>query len=178
MPLIYITGVSGSGKSAVADELKKRGYEAIDADNEGYNFWHDNETNVIVPIPDEKIVHTPEWFAKYEWKSSIEKVTKLAEQAKDKTIFFCSTAGHEKELWELYSKVICLVIDVNTLRQRIATRSSNHFGKKPHELEAILKWHSGDETNYRKYGAVIVDATQPLDKVVDDILKIADSCLP
>ncbi len=173
MALIYITGISGSGKSTIAQELKKRRYEAIDADNDGYNQWHNNETNEIVPSPGDKIVHTPEWLATHGWVTSIEKVTKLAERAKNKTIFFCSTAGHEKELWALYSRVICLVIDENTLKHRVATRDSNTFGKKKHELDAILKWLPGKEENYRKFGATIVDATQPLNKVVDEIIKLA-----
>lgn len=175
MPLIYITGVSGSGKSAVAEELKKRGYEAIDADNEGYNQWHNNETNEIVPSPGDAIVRSLEWFTKFDWVTSIEKVTKLAKRAQYKTIFFCSTAGHEKELWKLYDKVVCLEVDENTLRQRIATRTSNNFGKEPHELEEILKWHKTSSADYRKLGATIVDANHPLDQVVDDILKIANT---
>ncbi len=176
MALIYITGISGSGKSAVAGELKKRGYEAIDADNEGYNSWYNNETKELVPSPGDKIVHTPEWFDNFGWVTSIEMVTKLAKRALNKTIFFCSTAGHEKELWKLYSKVICLTIDEKTLMQRVAGRDSNSFGKEPHELEAILKWHKTSPDNYRKFGATIVDANKPLNQVVDEILKIA--CLP
>ena len=41
MSLIYITGISGSGKSTVLRELAKQGYEAHGVDEEGYADWID-----------------------------------------------------------------------------------------------------------------------------------------
>ena len=38
MTLIYITGVAGVGKTTVLNELKRRGYEAYDAD-ENLSSW-------------------------------------------------------------------------------------------------------------------------------------------
>jgi dephospho-CoA kinase len=35
MPLIYITGPTGSGKSTICSELKAEGYETYDIDSEG-----------------------------------------------------------------------------------------------------------------------------------------------
>jgi hypothetical protein len=39
VPLVYVTGISGAGKSAVCHELKRRGYEAHDTDEENNAVW-------------------------------------------------------------------------------------------------------------------------------------------
>ena len=69
--------------------------------------------------------------------------------------------------------VIYLAIDEQTLRDRLASRTSNDFGKAPTELEAILSWHKVGETDYLRLGAAIIDATLPLHDVVDKVLEVA-----
>jgi dephospho-CoA kinase len=39
MSLIYVTGNSGAGKSVVAHELQRRGYEAHEVDRDGNAVW-------------------------------------------------------------------------------------------------------------------------------------------
>src|SRR5437899_9781387 len=63
MPLIYITGVSGSGKSAVRVELVKRGYKAFDTDEDRIAAFYNNETGGIVDKPKNAQDRSPEWYA-------------------------------------------------------------------------------------------------------------------
>lgn len=170
MPLIYITGVSGSGKTAVSDELNKRGYESRDADREGYNYWHDKKSHKVMKNLGKFNVHTPKFYQKYEWLMILPKVEDLAKRAQNRTIFLCGVCANERGMYHLFSKVIELIIDENMLRHRIANRTTNKFGQAPHELELILGWHK----TIIPY-SLTVDVTQPLDKVVDEILKIATS---
>jgi hypothetical protein len=83
--------------------------------------------------------------------------------------------GERNQVWHLFSKTIYLTIDEATLRERLATRTSNDFGKSDHELAAVLKWHKVGPEQYRTFGATIIDATQPLADVVDDVLTTAMS---
>ena len=76
------------------------------------------------------------------------------------------------------STVIYLAIDEPTLRLRLDTRTSNDFGKSPHELAAIFGWHKVGVDQYRSFGADIVDATRPLSDVVDDVIDIATADAP
>jgi hypothetical protein len=39
MPLCYVTGLSGTGKSAARAELRARGYRALGVDEDGYGDW-------------------------------------------------------------------------------------------------------------------------------------------
>jgi broad-specificity NMP kinase len=82
MPLIYITGISGSGKSSISNKLKERGYEAYDADREGFNGWVNNKTGQTITRDDSLEYATPEWYEKYSWKTSRAKVEELAKRAK------------------------------------------------------------------------------------------------
>jgi thymidylate kinase len=63
-----------------------------------------------------------------------------------------------------------LVIDKDTLVERLATRTTNDYGKQPHEVDEIKGWHKNYEKQYQAFGATIVDATQPVEKVTDQIL--------
>lgn len=175
MPLIYITGISGTGKTAVAAALKARGYEAYDADGEGFNSWYDRKTNKKVKVPKGADPHTREWQEKNIWNMSREKVEELAAKAKNKTIFFCGVTANEREMWDLFSKVICLTADEKTLRHRLATRTSNDYGKAPHELAEIIEWHQPHQETHRKSNSILIDSTKPLNEIVEEILKLTSS---
>jgi hypothetical protein len=107
----------------------------------------------------------------HEWMLSAERIGVLSHEAarSGTPMFLCGTASGDGGVWHLFGKVLALVIDVPTLKQRVAARTDK-FGKAPEELAAILGWHAGYEVIYRGFGAVIIDAARPLDQVVDEIL--------
>lgn len=83
----------------------------------------------------------------------------------------------ELDVWDLFTAVVCLVLDDATLRRRLAARS-DHFGKASDELANTLEWNRTNGANYRRFGASIVDASQPLDAVVEDVLRVAAGHAP
>ena len=83
------------------------------------------------------------------------------------------TVENEDEVWSLLDLVVCLVIDDETLRRRLSTRTTNQFGKHPDELQAGVGWNRNAEARYRGFGARIVDATQRLELVISELLLIA-----
>src|SRR5688572_3851692 len=140
MPLIYITGPSGAGKSTVRNELTARGYEAHDTDEDGLSAWYDNQT--LEPVEFLKAPDRPaDWFEKHDFRLSAERVKELADRAKNKLIFLCGIPANDKEFRDYYDKVICLVIDKETMQQRVTERTTNNFGKSPDELAQMLYWH-------------------------------------
>ncbi len=171
MSLIYITGNSGAGKSSVRKELQQRGYEAHDTDEGGITSWRHKVTDVAVNRPNDTKDRTKEWYEEHDWKMSRQKVEELATKAKDKTVYLCGSTSNAGEMLDLFGKIVFLEIDKDTLRNRLLNRADNDFGKAPDELNNILGWHKSFEDEYRRYGAIIVDAARPLSVVVDDIVE-------
>lgn len=172
MSLFYVTGLSGTGKSAVLGELQARGYQARGVDEDGYADWINRVTGTPGDFPhDDPDLDFHAWYRAHEWMLSAERIGVLSHEAarSGKPMFLCGTASGDDGAWHLFDKVLALVIDVPTLKQRIAART-NKFGKAPEELAAILGWHASYEATYRGFGAVIIDAARLLDQVVDEIL--------
>jgi adenylate kinase family enzyme len=171
MSMIYVTGISGSGKSSVCKELARRGYEAYDTD-EGLSAWYENATGLAVARPLGAIGRTTNWYAEHSWRFVRERIEAIAARTAGKTAFICGSAANEIEVWDLFAIVIYLHIDEGTLRHRLATRSGNGFGAEQHELNAILGWYKAGtlRADYQRYGAVIIDATQSLETVVDAVV--------
>ncbi len=170
MPLIYITGIAGSGKSSVRKELLRRGYEAHGTDEDGIAAFYYNETGEIVDSPVDAPPRTREWHEHHTWKISRQAVEALAERAKHKGIFLCGTASDDSVVWNLFSQVFALTLNEATLKHRLAFRTNNSFGKAAHELESMLEWQKNATDDYEKFGVIIIDATQSLATVVDEIL--------
>jgi dephospho-CoA kinase len=167
--LVWITGVSGTGKSTVRVELARRGYERFDADEGGIAVWRARTAGEEVYDPGGGN-HPDSWLEDHCWMISRARVEQLARMARDKPVFLCGSVENEDEVWELFDFVICLVLDESTLRERLATRTTNEFGKARVELDAILGWNRTMESTYREFGAFVVNANQPLNDVVDQIL--------
>lgn len=103
------------------------------------------------------------------------RVSRLAEEARGGLIFLCGSVQNEVEAWKYFDKAILLSVDEETIRHRIGARTENDFGKSDYELDLILGWNRDIERAYEGYGAAIIDARQPLDDVVDDILELANA---
>jgi len=173
--LIYVTGVAGSGKSAVCKELVARGYEAYDTDKDGFTGWIDKQTGEEVYSPREEWgKRTAEWYARHDWRTSILRATELAKKAQTTNIFLCGSGHNKRDIMKVCDLNISLNVDEEKLKERIATRK-NLFGKQPHELEQILEQLKTVPEQDKAAGAVIVNTSRPLGEVVDDILRIADT---
>jgi dephospho-CoA kinase len=171
--LVYVTGISGAGKSAVCGELRRRGFEAHDTDQDENAVWVNRTTGQVTAVAGADERSRPGWLEDQEWRVVPSKVQALAERADGRLVFLCGSTANEDEVWHLFSRVIYLAIDEQTLRDRLESRTSNDFGKAPKELEAILSWHQVGEADYLRFGAVVVNATLPLHEVVDKILEAA-----
>ncbi|MEV7042975.1 AAA family ATPase [Amycolatopsis sp. NPDC051061] len=169
MPLVWVTGNAGVGKSAVCALLKSRRKFAVDADWDGFNHWVDRTTGQAVVDPPDPV--PAGWLDRYGWQTSRTKVEALAAKASDKVVFFCGSAENDAEVRDLFDLAVCLVVDDGTLRDRLLSRTSNSFGKHPEELAAALDANEGAEAAYRRLGATtVVDGRRPLSEVADAIL--------
>ncbi|MGB4767750.1 MAG: AAA family ATPase [Candidatus Saccharimonas sp.] len=174
MSLIYITGVAGSGKSTVIEHLSKAGYETHGVDEEGFADWAHRETGDIALYPeDESNVDFHEWYKQYSWVLNEERIHQLLDQSNlaSKAVFLAGVADGEDSVRDLFSHVIYLSIDQVTIKKRIEERENNDFGKTPEEMADTLKWYRENDPRYKSDGSIVVDATQPVEQVVKDIVQ-------
>ncbi|GAA2230990.1 AAA family ATPase [Streptomyces indiaensis] len=169
MTLVWVTGNSGTGKSTVCGALRARGHIALDADEDGFSGWIDRVNGEAVTDPPYPVPRG--WLDRYGWEIVRERVMTLAEESRSRIAFLCGSAENEADLLDLFDVIVCLVIDEDTLRHRLATRTTNPFGRHPEELAAALMWNPRMRAMYERRGATIIDATKPLPEVVDSVIQ-------
>lgn len=130
--------------------LKLRGYEAADADRE---FGYQDELG---------------WF----WNK--DKIGKAINDISTEVLFICGSASNREEYIFKFSKVFILYVDDETLEHRLLGRTNNNFGKDSVVLARQIQNNQGIKEYSVKRGRVPIDATQTLEKVVDEILDKAD----
>ncbi|OGI95789.1 hypothetical protein A2917_00555 [Candidatus Nomurabacteria bacterium RIFCSPLOWO2_01_FULL_42_17] len=164
---IYITGVSGVGKSSVAEMLNKRGIYSIDIDGvEGLCHWINNDTL------EKSGWHSgmdSGWFEKHEYICDKEKLINLMSDQKD-TVVVCGQAYNYSDLWNLFDKVFLLHCSEEIFIKRITERTSHDFGKHNSEKEMILGWYKDFEKDILNKGAISINTDRPLADVVDEIV--------
>lgn len=176
MSLYFITGGSATGKSTITLELRKKGYAAYDTDDDALARWQHIETSYIHPKSSVKPAQrTPDFLKMHSWNVPREFIEKIAAENQGNIAFICGVANNIDQLQDLFSHTFALVIDEKTVRHRIATRTNNNWGKQPHELEQTLKANKKALETYNKLGYTIIDASQPLESVVEDIVRSVKS---
>jgi len=164
-----IEGVSGTGKTSVCHELRRRGYAAINGDRD-LRYQAD-------PTAGEKtedVGHRLPTFLSAESRHAqniwdVEKVSRLAANQDDEATFFCGGSRNFKQFMDVFDEIFVLDVDAETLNQRLDSRLDDDWGKSKSERELILRLHATKED--LPGSAIVIDATQPLISVVDDILR-------
>ena len=173
MGLVWITGNSGTGKSEVCATLAGRGYRTLDSDL-GMAVWVDEETGETTRAVDAGHL-SRDWFRDHRWLLMRPRVEELAAAAGTETSFLCGLVQNDEELWDLFHVKICLILDDTTIRERLARRRDNPFGRGPAELEAVLRFNGPLVAKYNALGATLIDSSRPLEDVVHDVLAACEA---
>ncbi len=151
-----VEGVSGTGKSSVCKELLNRGYVAIDGDKE-LAYQGNPETGERV-----------DGFSHEHHIWDIEKVESIVADKGARTTFFCGGSRNFGKFIHIFDEVFVLDVDVDTLQNRLDGRPENAWGKQKSERDLILELHQTKADIPRD--GILIDATQPLEQVVDEII--------
>ena len=152
-----IEGVSGSGKTPVCDELERRGYHSVHGDRV---LAYQGDPKTGRPLPG------------FSHENHIWDIKILKSLVSDKTYtnsFFCGGSRNFNDFVRLFDLVFVLEVNQSTLIRRLNVRSTDEWGGRKSERELILRLHATKE-DLPKDG-IKIDASAPINKVVDEILK-------
>jgi thymidylate kinase len=83
--------------------------------------------------------------------------------------FFCGGSRNFGSFIDLFDGVFVLEVDLDTLNQRLAERTESEWGGRASKRELVARLHATKE-DIPKIG-VVIDATAPIARVVDEILR-------
>ncbi|HET9661142.1 MAG TPA: AAA family ATPase [Thermomicrobiales bacterium] len=162
---VLITGMSGAGKSTVTAELTRRGYPAVDLDSPAYSH--------LVPAKEGEqtgIGGGMDWV----WNESL--VAGLLDTAGDEPLFLSGCSPNQGQFAGRFDHVILLTAPTETIRDRLANRTTNDFGKSPAELANTLVLIGEIEPLLRRSADLVIDTTAPLDDVVRRVMDTVGLC--
>jgi dephospho-CoA kinase len=144
--------MSATGKSSVARELAARGFKAIDTDD----GWSE-------PLPDGRQI----------WREDA--IAALLATEDTDVLFVVGCEENQALFHARFDHIILLSAPPETLVHRLATRTSNSYGKAPGELARILDDIENAEPLLRRVADHEVRTTVPLAEVVTTILRLVDA---
>jgi hypothetical protein len=168
MSAVLITGSAGAGKSAVAAVLAGRGLACIDDDEDPFLARVVDSSGAVAA--EEPAEPDLAWLARHSWEWDPARLDELISAAAPATLYLCGGADNELELADRFTRVFLLEIDEPTMLARLDMRQGNEWGRAGDSREYIRRLLPGYQDRLRAFGAIPVDARQPIDQVVAAIL--------
>ena len=145
--------MSGTGKSTVLAELRKRGYQVVETDEPGWTEWSDEDGGVV-------------------WRE--ERVAALLARDREGPLFVSGAASNQGRFYPRFDAVVLLSAPLEVLLGRIDERTTNDFGQTPEERERITGDFAAFEHRLRATCTHELDATQPVETVVAELIRIGE----
>jgi shikimate kinase len=159
---VLLTGMSGTGKSMVIEELASRGYRAVDTDENGLSE--------LVAVPAD---HPTGLDSGQDWMWREDRIRALLSTDQGDVLFLGGCAPNQGKFYPWFDHVILLTAPPGVIVERLATRTTNPYGKRPEEVARVLHLQQTIEPVLRRGAGHVVDTSAPLDEVVATVLRIA-----
>jgi shikimate kinase len=146
--------MSGTGKSTVLRELQRRGFPVVDTDYSGWSEWCDDEGG-------------------YVWRE--DRIADLLSRDHGPALYVSGTVSNQGRFYPQFDAVVLLSAPVEVLLRRIESRTTNEYGKTVEERHLIVNQIAEVEPLLRATCTHEVDATQPVDDVVRQLIEIGEA---
>ena len=160
MKRVLLTGMSGTGKSTVVRELAARGYKAVDTDSDEWCEWVD----VAGGDGRAGLAAGPDWV----WRE--DRIGRLLATEDADALFVSGCKSNQGRFYGQFDHIVLLSAPAPVLIERLATRTTNPYGKEPAELAEVLGYLETVEPLLRRSATLEVDTRAPVDQVVAAIL--------
>ena len=142
--------MSAVGKSTIAERLSELGYKTVDTDVGGYS------------VVDER--------GDQHW--DVDRIRMLLATEDADVLFVVGADDAQVQFYEDFDHIVLLSAPRDVIVERLATRTNNPFGKTSDELAKILADLETYEPLIRRDATHEIDTSQPLDRVIDEILSL------
>jgi hypothetical protein len=168
-----ITGLGGTGKSALVYELRRRGRKAVDADDvKGLSSWRNIKTGEILDgMPPQPIDFTKYRFA---W----DEAAMLSLFGQKGPVFLCGGAWNARAFWPCFEHIFVLAPD------KPAPRQKPKASKKPPQLKKAVAKKRVEKTDPvlaeplpNIPEASIILGARSISEIADEVLGKADRIL-
>lgn len=147
---MLLTGMSGTGKTTVINELRRQGFTAIDMDEPGWSV-RDASGNQL-------------------WCEQRLRDALAAVHAGP--VFVSGCAENQVKFYPQFSHIVLMSAPADVIRKRLATRTNNSYGKQPEELAEVLDHLAWVEPLLRRSATHEIVTIVPVDEVVATVLSL------
>jgi dephospho-CoA kinase len=163
---VLLTGISGVGKSTLVSELASLGYKAVDLDCDEFCQWvsadpHENTALTGTPVEPDR-----DWV----WREDRVGTLLATEDADLLVVSGC--ASNMSKFRKQFDHVILVTAPRQVIAHRLATRTTNPYGKRPEEAARVLAQIDTIEVLLRRSADHVIDTSDALPNVVERVLKI------
>ena len=165
MTRVLLTGLSATGKSTLIGLLGARGHAAVDLDAEEWSEWID--------LPDGPDPLEPGGVWRHrDWVWREDRVGALLGGDDVDVLFVAGCASNQGPFHPRFDHIVLLSAPATVIAERLATRTSNAYGKHPDELARVLGQIETVEPLLRRVASLEVDTSAPADQVLETVLRL------
>jgi dephospho-CoA kinase len=143
--------MSGTGKSTALAELRRRGFDTVDTDDPMWTEWSQEEGG-------------------YLWREKA--VAELLQRTRGSTLYVSGTVSNQGRFYPQFDAIVLMSAPADVLVERIGSRTTNDYGKRPAERDLVLHHLAEVEPLLRATCTHEIDATQPIEEIVAKLISI------
>jgi broad-specificity NMP kinase len=146
--------MSGTGKSSALAELERRGFAVVDTDEPCWTEWSEQEAGLV-------------------WRE--DRIAELLAVEREVPLYVSGTVPNQGRFYRDFDAVVLLSAPADVLLVRIEGRTTNDYGKSAEERDLILRHLAEVEPLLRATCTHEIDAAQPLEAVVAQLVAIGEN---
>lgn len=151
MKRVFLTGMSGVGKSTIITSIRRPDTRCIDLDDAGWMLFRASDREPLIDTA---------------------RVSRWVAQNPDKHLIIAGCAVNQGELRGMMDTFVLLTASEEVMHARILTRTNNDFGKDAETWEKILEDKREIEPLLLKRADIVINTDQDIDSVVNEICRL------